>query len=706
VARTDHSEGGALRRGAAYAGWALIAIAALELCAREVARKSILLAVTGIELSNWSLVAMAVAAAAVMGALQAGAPDLKAGAPDLKVGPTGSVLKFGPTRPVALVFAVLFTLGVALQLQLGARLQSDGFYYFAYLRSLAFDRDVDFTNDYKLLGLGDKPHLFVPTATGHAQSAWTIGPAIVWSPFFFAAHPVAHALASRGADVSTNGNSYPYRQAVCIAGLFYGLLGCWFTWRLTKLFFERRLSAAATALVVLGSFMLWYFVKEPSMTHAPSMAGAAAFAGMWAATRDRRTLRQWALLGALGGFIALIRWQNVLFALLPACDALVQLAGASSRKDKEQLRATLIAGAVFTAGAALAFVPQMLAWRAIYGSYLAVSPVGPQIRWWGPQLVDILWSSRNGLFSWSPALYVAAAGLLLLAWTRPAIGVPSLVCTAVMVYFNASIQDWWGSAGFGGRRFDGTIPLFALGAAAIGERAIAWTRRHPFRLLSAAAAMLVLWNLTLMKAAQDGQVRIGEAVSFGEAGAYQARAFHRWFGHPATYPVSLLFAARNRLPIGAYDLLSANRFLGDPLRPYGRIDIGTDDDLLIEDGWHGPERDGSVTFRWAASPATVLVPLDRTADLTVQVRIQSFNYPGAGPQTMNAYVNGRPVANGLGVPPEWTTVEFVTEARAWRTGVNRLRLEFTRATRPVDVSLGGDARSLSAAIDYVRVQVR
>ena len=50
-------------------------------------------------------------------------------------------------RGAGLVLAALFTLGLALQLQLGARLQSDGFYYFAYLRSIAFDHDVDFTND-------------------------------------------------------------------------------------------------------------------------------------------------------------------------------------------------------------------------------------------------------------------------------------------------------------------------------------------------------------------------------------------------------------------------------------------------------------------------------------------------------------------------------------------------------------------------------
>ena len=97
----------------------------------------------------------------------------------------------------ASVFAALFASGVAVQWQLNARLQSDAFYYFAYLRSIAFDRDVDFTNDYPLLGLSDKAYLWQPpTATGHAHSAWTIGPAIVWAPFFGGAHLAA--LRQRG----------------------------------------------------------------------------------------------------------------------------------------------------------------------------------------------------------------------------------------------------------------------------------------------------------------------------------------------------------------------------------------------------------------------------------------------------------------------------------------------------------------------------
>ena len=664
-----------------------LAGAIVELCGREVARRSIVGHVAGYMpgVPAFAMV-LALAALATIGAGFAG----DAGA---------------LRRRARLLFGSLFAIGLALQLQLGARLQSDGFYYFSYLRSLAFDGDVDFTNDYKLLGLGDKPHLLQPTATGYAQSAATVGPAIVWAPFFAAGHVVARRLAATNPNVDANGLSFPYRQAVCVAGLFYGLLGCWFCFRLTARFYSTRLAAMATALAVTGSFILWYLVKEPSMSHGPSMAAVAGFVWAWLATRDARTTRQWALVGALAGLMTLLRWQNALFALLPACDAVVAIVAAARASDRARVMQVLTGGALFTLCATIAFVPQMIAWRSIYGTWLAVSPIGPQIRWGDSHIVDILWSSRNGLLSWSPVLYFGAIGLVMFAAARPAIGIPALLALAMMTYFNACIQDWWGSDAFGGRRFDGTIALFCLGVASFASSAAAIARRHPLRIVAAGGALLVVWNLTLMSVAQDGLVRLGQSTSFGDTMAPQARAFHRWFGQPFTYPASLMFALRNGLSPGKYDLLSGNRFLGDPARPYGRVDVGGDDGWLLEDGWHGPEHDGAITFRWAATPATMLIPLDHAAPLIVQVRLHAFTYPGSTTQTLALTINGR-TFGPVPVHDTWETLEFETGIDAWRTGVNRLRLDFAGARTPAEVGLGGDARSLAAAVDYVRIQAR
>lgn len=654
-------------RGAALT---LAVLCAIEMGIREIARRSLVHLALGPTPPAWLMVVLA------------------------------SVLVIVARRPAAILIP-LFALGIALQIHLGARLQSDGFYYYAYLRSIAFDRDVDFTNDYRILGLGRKANLFVPTPTGHAQSAWTIGPAIVWSPFFAVGHVVAARLHAGGADVSVDGTSFPYRQAVCVAGLFYGLLGCWFCYRLTRRIRPAPLAAAAVALTIAGSFMLWYVVAEPTMTHAPSMAAVAGFVWLWLATRDARSLGMWALLGAVAGLMAMIRWQNALFMLLPAIDAVRTLLRPATPRARAE---TMAGSAAFLACAIVVFSPQMLAWKAIYGSYVARSPVGPEIRWTHPRLLDVLFSARNGLLSTSPMLYLGAIGLALLAFEDSALALPCIAIIAVMVYFNACIQDWWGSAGFGGRRFDGTIPLFCLGVAAFTDAGIRALRRHAATAIVAALATLAVWNLALMQAAHEGAFDVDRTLPFDRAWALQARVVHSWFGNPFTYPASLAFAVRNRVGPGDYDVLSTDRLLADPRQPYARLDIGTSDEWIIEDGWGAPEQEGATSFRWAGRQATIRLPLDHAASLRVQIRLHAFAYPGAPPQIVTVSANDHPCAP-LAVPPDWQTIECTLDKPSWRSGVNRVALAFAYAARPVDVGLGSDPRALSAAIDWIRISV-
>jgi hypothetical protein len=605
----------------------------------------------------------------------------------------------------ALAFGTALACGLALQLQVGARLQSDAFYYYAYLRSLTFDRDVSLANDYRMLGLGDKPHLFEPTVTGYAHSAWTMGPAIVWSPFFATGHIVATRLAAQGRDVAVDGTSFPYRQSIVIAGLVYALIGWWLALRLCEHWFGTRLAATATVLVAGGSFMLWYMIVEPTMTHAPSMAAVAGFFLYWARTRDHRSVRGWIVLGLIAGLMTLLRWQNALFAIVPACDAAVALWHAWRANDRSRVRATLLGGLVFTAVAAIAFLPQMLAWHAIYGSLLAVSPVGPQIRLADPELVLTLFSSRNGLLAMSPILYIGALGLLAFSRRRPSIGVPMVLATVAMVWFNASIQDWWGSDGYGGRRFDGIIPLMVIGVACALDSLRGWVSARPQWIVAGAAAVLVAWNLTLMATAQDGTVRLGEAIPFGQVSGAQARVWHAWIGHPFSFPANLWFALRNGVSPSAYDRLGPAMFLGDPLQPTGRIDIGGDDALLLQEGWFAPELDGGTSYRWAKQEARLLIPLAHTAPLEVQIRARAFTYPGAGPQQLRVHTPTG-VFGPFVVTGDWQVVTFETPVGAWRVGLNRVRLVFDSATTPASVGLGGDTRALAAAIDVFRVTQR
>ena len=162
-----------------------------------------------------------------------------------------------------------------------------------------------------------------------------------------------------------------------------------------------------------------------------------------------------------------------------------------------------------------------------------------------------------------------------------------------------------------------------------------------------------------MGAAQNGAVRIGETLPFDRAWAAQARVVHGWFGNPFTYPASLVFALRNGVSPGDYDLLSTNRFLADPLQPYGRVDSARLERLGRRRvaARRRLARAGEATARPPTGgrrrPATLRIPLDHAAPLRVQVRLHAFAYPGAPPQTLTIAANGRrrvrrwPIAAGL-----------------------------------------------------------
>jgi hypothetical protein len=428
------------------------------------------------------------------------------------------------------------------------------------------------------------------------------------------------------------------------------------------------------------------------------MAAVAGFLWCWAANRDRRTTAGWLALGLAGGVMTLMRWQNVLMFALPGVDLL--------RRMRVDARRATLAGTMLALGAFAGFAPQMLAWHAIYGHWLAQSPVGPRLYWFHPQIVDVLWSSRNGLFAWSPVFIPAVVGLAALTRHEPLVAWTGLGIFALMTWVNGAVDDWWGGAGFGMRRFDSLVPFAALGMSVSISLVARAMERRPQLLVGGSLAALALWNLSLMGVAADGEYRVGEPISFGEIGARQAVLLHHWLGHPFSYPANLAYAVGNRVAPWRFDLLRPYRFLGDVRRPYGRIDIGSQADAVyLGDGWYAPEQDGPNTFRWAASEAEALVPLDHPAPLTVQLRLRAFGYAGAPEQTVVTTINGhsygpQPVGN------DWQTVEFATAQENWRGGVNRVRLDFAWARRPVDVGVSDDERTLAAAIDYVRVAVR
>jgi hypothetical protein len=100
---------------------------------------------------------------------------------------------------------------------------SDEIQYFAFLRSIWFDHDVDFDNEYRhfVAERGDTLRGFAETfladttPTGHRLTFATIGSALLWAPFYAVGDLTARARHALGAPVDVDGYSRPYVAAVC-----------------------------------------------------------------------------------------------------------------------------------------------------------------------------------------------------------------------------------------------------------------------------------------------------------------------------------------------------------------------------------------------------------------------------------------------------------------------------------------------------------
>jgi hypothetical protein len=213
---------------------------------------------------------------------------------------------------------------------------------------------------------------------------------------------------------------------------------------------------------------------------------------IWWRTRHRQTAARYAVIGALVGAVALVRWQDAVFLAAPVMDAVsAALSGPGDRATRWRRSAiNLLACA---GAAAAAFVPQMIVWFVIYGDPLLVPQGSGFMRWSDPHGLDVLFSTFRGLFTWTPVVALSLAGIFLV-WSRlRQVGMTLAVIFLLSWYVNASAADWWAGEAFGARRFVSCFPIFVIGCSA----ALHGLSGRP-RLSVALVALVIGCNLLLL----------------------------------------------------------------------------------------------------------------------------------------------------------------------------------------------------------------
>ena len=122
--------------------------------------------------------------------------------------------------------------------------RSDGNGYYAWLVSPIIDGDFDFENQYRhadpffqllMFEENRQPRPDMLTRTGRLGNQWSVGPAILWLPWFLTAHVGVQAARLWSPALPADGYSWPYRYACAIGTACYGWLALVFARRAAEL---------------------------------------------------------------------------------------------------------------------------------------------------------------------------------------------------------------------------------------------------------------------------------------------------------------------------------------------------------------------------------------------------------------------------------------------------------------------------------------
>jgi hypothetical protein len=412
----------------------------------------------------------------------------------------------------------------------------DGVGYYAYARAPLIEHGLDFTHDYQTANEGfregrlddsGQPKADFRTPTGHLDNHFSVGPALLWSPFLLVAHAGVLLAREFGSSVRADGFSAPYRYAMAFGTAIYGFLALLLAFQLTRKYVDPRWAFIATLTIWWASSLPVYMYFNPSWSHAHSAFTAALFLWYWERTHAERTLRQWIILGLIAGLMLNVYYPNLLLFAVVASEALwhfIDFFRSPEVPKRNTIPSLVSCQFLFGVVVCACLTPTFASRWIVYGGpfktgYLSIH----DFLWGSPVFLKVLFSANHGLLSWTPVLSLSLLGLVLFVRRLPRIGGPFLAGAVAYYLFISFYPDWAGIASFGNRFFISLTALFVFGLAITLETLTNRFSSQRVALLASTAllACVTLWNLGLIYQWGTHLIPARGPISFSQAASNQ-----------------------------------------------------------------------------------------------------------------------------------------------------------------------------------------
>ncbi|MBC6996850.1 hypothetical protein QWY85_04105 [Neolewinella lacunae] len=298
--------------------------------------------------------------------------------------------------------------------------------------------------------------------SGRQVMKYSVGQAVLYSPFFF----LAHAWASASGAYPADGFSFPYQFMISLGSLVVSFLGLFWLLTLLRHYFPERVVALTLLLLVFGTNYLNYAAIDGAMTHNHVFSLYALLLLTTHRFYAKPALGRALLIGACLGLMALTRPTEIVAAILPLLWGLNVLRR-SAWRERFAFFATHARLLVAAVGVTLAIGSvQLIYWKYVSGDWLVYSYQDQGFDWLRTHFHAGMFSYKAGWLVYTPLMAFGLLGFIPLFRRRPDLFPALFLHAALFIYVAFSWSVWWYGGSLGQRTMVQTYVVFAFPLAA------------------------------------------------------------------------------------------------------------------------------------------------------------------------------------------------------------------------------------------------
>lgn len=339
-------------------------------------------------------------------------------------------------------------------------ISSDGVGYYDYLPSVFIyhdlvRKDIPISTDSSIYKRVLSTNLY-NNISDYKVNKYPVGTALLQSPFFFVAY-----LCTPLDGNSNDGYQEPFQKAVFYSALFYLFLALFFLKKILQLYnIKKYVIILSQLLLVLGTNVTHYVSLEAAFSHVYSLFAITAFIYFVKLFFTKSNVNHFLIACILFGIILLIRQINfiIIFFVPFLAGSIPNLKNGVSVLLKKRIK--LIIGFIIIA---LIFSIQCIAWYLQTGKLFLYSYPGESFNFGSPQVINILFSFRKGLFVYTPVLIISIIALIWLTFKRNYyLVITWFLFFIILTYVLSSWYCWYYGCSFGLRAYIDYYTVFFI----------------------------------------------------------------------------------------------------------------------------------------------------------------------------------------------------------------------------------------------------